>query len=101
MTTSDRNSPGADASQQAPASSAPSTDPTASAQGSAERLRIEPGRCIRCAAAVAIAPELFVLEARGNRVFKQPTTQREHSLARSASLVCPMRAIHYDEAGEP
>lgn len=64
------------------------------------QLRIEPGRCIRCAAAVAIAPQLFALEARGNRVVRQPGTEHERGLARSASLVCPARAIHYDEAGD-
>jgi ferredoxin len=62
-------------------------------------LRIEPGRCIRCAAAASMAPTLFSLGSRGNQVLKQPETARERALARSASLLCPVRAILFEERG--
>jgi lauroyl/myristoyl acyltransferase/ferredoxin len=75
----------------------PAPGPETTLQTDEPRVELGPG-CIRCAAAASIAPELFDVSSGANRLRRQPANEHEFELAKSASLLCPVRAIRYREA---
>jgi ferredoxin len=57
-------------------------------------LTIEPRACIRCAACVNVAPDIFILGREGAaRVKRQPATPCEERRSLAATLNCPTGAI--------
>ena len=61
-----------------------------------QELAVDPRKCVRCAAAAAIAPQLFNVGSRANQVIRQPQTEEERRLAKAAVLLCPSKAISFE-----
>jgi ferredoxin len=56
-------------------------------------FRVDARACVRCGACSSLAPGVFVMDAAGSRVARQPETDAERRLAEAALLNCPTAAI--------
>ena len=56
-------------------------------------FRIDERVCVRCGACSSLAPSVFVMDAGGSRVARQPESDGERRLAEAALLNCPTAAI--------
>jgi ferredoxin len=61
-------------------------------------FRVDDRACVRCGACSSLAPGVFVMDAAGSRVARQPETDAEHRLAEAALLNCPTAAIKRGDA---